>query len=150
MSCHHIISDSDIENIYDINDVSSYETDINCIDVSSKSARIDIFSSTGDRINEIDIYREYHENYDLRGTKEREFGKVALHQIFFLKEEYQQLGLTTSFFWKEINIYRDNGFKQIHLEATKDGILVWRSLGYKYLDENTEVNLNQNKSSKIV
>ena len=138
MSCHHIISDSDIENIYDVNGVSSYETDIDCINVSSKSARIDIFSSTGDKINETYIEREYYEDYELRGTRELKLGKVALHQTFFLKEMYQRLGLATSFFWKEINIYRDNGFKEIHLDAVEDGVIVWRTLGYKYLDENTE------------
>jgi len=138
MPCHHIISDIDIENIYKIKEVSYCDININCIDEFIKSSTIDIYSEKKDRLNKTYIAREYHENYELRGTKELKVGKVALHQTFFLKEEYQKLGLATAIFEKEKDIYRENGFKEIHLDAVEDGVIVWRTLGYKYSDEDTE------------
>jgi GNAT superfamily N-acetyltransferase len=140
MSCHHIISDSDIENIYGITKISSFDIETTCYGIERKSAKIDIYSDTA-KMNLTDITREYHDDYELRGTEILELGKVALHQTFFLKEEYQRNGIADSLFLKEIRIYREKGFKEIHLDAVEDGVIAWRSLGYSYLDESTEVNL---------
>ena len=140
MSCHHIISDSDIEKIYNITKISSFHIETTCYDINRKGANIDIYSDS-DKMNSTDITREYHDDYELRGTSTLELGKVALHKTFFLKKEYRKDGIADSLFWREIDIYKDNGFKEIHLDAVEDGVIVWRSLGYRYLDENTEVNL---------
>ena len=140
MPCHHIISDTDIEHIYDIKKVSSYDISIDCVNKVKKSVSIDIFLNA-DKLNKTYITREYRENYELRGTTEVKLDKVALHQTFFLKEEYQNKGLATDFFEKELEIYRKNGFKEIHLDAVEDGIIVWHKLGYIYLDEDTEYSL---------
>jgi len=140
MSCHHIISDFDIEKIYNITKISSFNIETTCYHINRKSAKIDIYIGS-DKMNSTDITREYHDGYELRGSSTLELGKVALHQTFFLKEEYQRNGIADSFFMKEKSIYLDNGFKEIHLDAVEDGIIAWRSLGYEYLDENTEVNL---------
>ncbi len=140
MPCHSIISDEDIEKIYDIPKISSFDIVTDCLDKSKKSAKIDIFKDSK-RLNTTYITREYDENYELRGTTESTLGKVVLHQTFFLQEENQKLGLATSLFWKELDIYRNNDFNEIHLDAIEDGIIVWHSLGYHYLDESTEANL---------
>jgi len=140
MPCHHIISDEDIEKVYDIPEISSYDIETNCFDQSKKSAKIDIFQKTK-KLNKSYITIEYCQNYELRGTAESILGKVVLCQTFFLEEEHQNLGLATSLFWKERDIYRNNNFNEIHLDAIEDGIIVWRSLGYNYLDDSTEANL---------
>lgn len=140
MPCHHIISDSDIRNIYDISKISNADIETVCNDMNSKSIKVDIYFDL-DKMNSTYITREYYDEYELRGTRTLELGKVALHQTFFLKEEYQRTGIADSLFLKEISTYSDNAFKEIHLDAVEDGVIVWRSLGYRYLDESTEVNL---------
>jgi len=140
MPCHHIISDRDIEKIYKITQISRYKISIECHDKNIKTLKIDIYSDS-DRMNLGSITREYHIDYELRGIETSEMGKVALHQTFFLKESYQKKNIARSLFDQEITIYANNEFNEIHLDAIEDGVIVWRSLGYKYLDESTEENL---------
>jgi len=133
--CNDILSDSDIEKIYQNFDL---ELDSDCTNNNEKSVICDI-KKDNKLINETKIGRTYYREYDL--IKYIFKGKVAKHDMFILKAEYRNKGIAKSIHNNEMDIYQKNNFKQIQLEAAFDGIIVWKKLGFNYVNKNAERNL---------
>lgn len=132
MPSTQVISDNDIEIIYKttpierVNISSVYDTD------ELQKTTIDIFDKDNIRINKEPIYREYHINKLLKSSKG--LGKVAEHKLFVLKDNQRGKGIAKKLHDKEIEIYSNNDFREIHLNAAWDGIFTWGKLGFKYVN----------------
>jgi len=141
MGCNQLISDSDIEKIYqDDNLITSNQicTAI-CKNNDIKNTNIHIFHQQNYmcQLNEnTPIIREYHKNYKLASpTSIDDNGKVALHEQFLLKPEFRNQKVATNVHRKELETYRKLGFKEIQLEAEMDGLIVWQKMFFKFKDE---------------
>lgn len=137
MICHEIISDDCIDAIYDVNLIASRKVNSKCKDSFTKTAEITILDTNNRGMTQIVIKREYHSAKLLYG-KENEFGKVAEHKTFILHKEFRKKGIAREITANEEKIYGEKSFDQVQLEAEWDGVVVWRKLGYEYVDETAE------------
>lgn len=143
MQCDYIISDNDVEEIYD-NTSYNLESTIHksCDEVNSKYISLNITTNSNE-LTTSPIKREFF-NEKLLFNKAGTVGKVAEHIHFFIKEEYRQEGIAKAIHENELVIYTRNDFKQIQLTAVGDGVLVWRKLYYKYKDSTQEKKILDN------
>ena len=135
MFCNDLINDSDIEAIYKpcrcIDDVmiKSY-----CEGSDKKISKVNIYKSNV-LVNIKPIERNYLRNAPLRSM--RGSGKIAIHKLFVLKDKYRgkkfnNKTISANFHEKEMEIYRQNKFVEIQLEAAWSGITHWPKLGFEF------------------
>jgi len=83
-------------------------------------------------MNKEPIHREYHITKSLKSSEG--LGKVAEHKLFVLNDNQRGKGIAKKLHDKEIQIYVNNEFVEIHLDAAWDGIFTWDKLGFKYVN----------------
>ncbi|QSZ42835.1 hypothetical protein GJV85_12185 [Sulfurimonas aquatica] len=141
-----IISDATIEKIYNVDNLSKINIDYNnCDDVTKiKHVCISLYDKNGNIINHkqklrykcsldleyIPVVREYYADKKLRGKSNS--GKVAYHHIFALSVKGD--GTARQIANNENELYKANSFKEIHIDATADGIIVWPRMGFEYVN----------------
>ncbi len=137
-----LLADEKIEKIYDdIYDIVKIELfNKKCQSDNEKIVSLNLFNKD-DKLNDSEIKRIFYSNYEFRGREGS--GKVAFHDIFFLKDKYKSIGLAKKIHEKEKEIYKNNSIQQIHLNPMSDGVIVWAKLGYLYLDRESEIIINQ-------
>lgn len=127
-----LISNEDIEKIY------KSHVDVNQIEISSEShtniKHVNITSIC--TINNINILANtlrirYLKNHNLNTQKDTA-GKIVKYAFVELKENERGKQYITTFEKKASEIYFDNDFMEIQLDAAWDGIIVWPKLGYSY------------------
>ncbi len=138
MSCNDLISNIDIESIYD--NVTSHlltaSMHSHCIDSDTKKANISI-QLNGDDLTTNLTKREYFRDRPLINHLGSS-GKVVEHITFVIKDEYRDDGIAKSIHVEELKIYERNEFQQIQLTAVGQGILVWYHLYYKFVEDDGE------------
>lgn len=132
-----VMPDSNIRNIYKIQEISKVNLETIHEEQSVKGAVIDIFNST-EQINSAPIVRLYHGKKDLINSDIKD-GKVVEHVQCYYYEKYRTFGLGSNISEREKSEYKEKEFLQIHINnASADGIVVWRKLGFQYVDENAD------------
>lgn len=139
MACNDLISDTDIKNIYmDYNLIVKNNIKSKCKDDNIKESVIVLIDKNGDTMLERNIERIYYREKRLY-SRENQFGKVAEHKYFILKDNFQRKKIASKVHKKELTTYVKNEFDEIHLEAAWDGLVVWKKMLYKFanhIDEN--------------
>lgn len=130
MSCNNIIADSDIKMIYEstqhvdeVSIVSSCEND------DKKITNINLVKDAV-TMNRQTVEREYLRNARLRNNENQ--GKVVVNKLLALKDAYRGKNITKKFHEKEVEIYKNNDFKEIQLDAAWNGITHWPELGFEF------------------
>jgi hypothetical protein len=141
MSINHpsnlVMLDSSIKNIYKIQEISRMELETVPEKEDVKGAIINIFNSNN-QINSAPIIRFYYGKKDLINSPVKD-GKVVEHVQCYYYEKYRTFGLGSKINEREKSEYKKNNFLQIHVNnASADGIVVWRRLGFQYVDENAD------------
>ena len=132
-----VMPDSNIENIYKIQEITRVVLETVPEKEDVKGAIINIFNST-EQINNAPIIRFYYSKKDLIKSSIKD-GKVVEHVQCYYNEKYKTFGLGSKINEREKIEYKKNEFLQIHINnASADGIIVWRRLGFQYVDENAD------------
>lgn len=132
-----VMPDSNIENIYKVEEIT--RTDLETLHEKEdvKGAIINIFNMT-EQINSAPIIRFYYGKKDLINSHIKD-GKVVEHVQCYYYEKYRTFGLGSKISEREKREYKKNKFLQIHVNnASADGIVVWRKLGFQYVDVNAD------------
>lgn len=127
-----IISDNDIEKIYKTTPIKRVDVLSVCDTEELQKTVIDIFDKDNTQMNKEPIHREYHTTKSLKSYEGS--GKVAEHKLFVLNDNQKGKGIAKKLHDKEIQIYVNNEFVEIHLHAAWDGIFIWDKLGFKYVN----------------
>lgn len=134
--CDDILNNDDIKKIYNVKEIKKAKLTTDCDSDDKKGMDIDIFNDI-EQINSAFILRNYYRNKSY--LKKEGSGKVAEHVQCYFHDKYKSFGLGSKLSKREKKVYLENNFSQIHLNnASADGIIVWRKLGFEYVDENTE------------
>jgi len=144
MGCNDLISDEDIENIYQDNSlILRNEVVSSCKNDNNKQATIHIYDKDnlhmceGGRIGA--IIRKYQRNSHFFSPSLSDTGKVVTHEQFLLRPQYRRKTIIKTIHAKEIEIYKRLGFQEIQLEAEFDGLVVWKKMLFKFKED---INLN--------
>lgn len=132
--CDKIISDEDILRNYAVKEVTkiTFAPDL-CKSASIKQCKIDLIGKNGVFVTYLPIERAYHAQKELRAFDG--IGKVAEHKLFILNETYRGKGIASTIAKNEEQVYLDNKFNEVHIDAAWDGVHVWRRLGYNYTSD---------------
>jgi hypothetical protein len=139
MSCNSLISNTQIEDIYkDDNLISSNGVTHLCNeDNSIKKVHIEIYDATDTFMLKRPIERSYYRDYPLIADSEST-GKVVKHEYFILQETFRGKKIASAIHAKEIATYRLCDFKEIHLDAAWDGLIVWKKMFFKFKNPQAE------------
>jgi len=145
MGCNDLISDEDIENIYqDDSLILRNEVVTSCKNDDIKKATIHIYDKDnlhmceGGRIGA--IIRKYHRNsHFFSPSNPSDIGKVVTHEQFLLRPQYRRKSIIKIIHPKEVETYIRLGFQEIQLEAEFDGLIVWKKMHFKFKED---LNLN--------
>jgi hypothetical protein len=102
------------------------------ITISSKNL-IEDDNYLDNEVTESPAVRTYYENKQLINSPICD--KVVNHESFTLKGDFRKKGLAKKIHNEELEIYRNNSVKEIHLKSASDGILVWLFLEFDFIDE---------------
>ena len=132
MSCHDLISDAMIENIYKaVDPIASNQVQTECTDDNTKHAFVEIFTSEHTSMLVHPIERNYYKEKEL-WAKPGEVGKVVKHEYFILDDAFRGNGIAKKIHIREMDAYRTNGFQEIQLDAAWDGLIVWKKLYFHF------------------
>jgi len=125
-----ILSDANIESIYKTSPIK--RVDISSVHDTPEVQKTDIHIFDADDLpmNSQPIMREYHEQKALKSFSGS--GKVAEHKMFVLQPALRGKGIAKKLHDKEMPVYLNNEFVEIHLDAAWDGIFRWEKFGFKY------------------
>ncbi len=138
MACNNLISNAAIESVY--NDgafVASNRVVSSCINNDTKKAFVEIFDENNTALLEKPIERSYFRQKPLLSNASSS-GKVVKHEYFILKDEFQGKKIASKVHAKEMEVYRNNGFVEIQLDAAWDGLVVWKKMLYKFASAKDE------------
>jgi len=133
--CNNLINDTDIKGIYNsCQCVDNVQIESTCSNENKKISKINIYKNAAS-INQVPIERNYCKNIPLRSTNGE--GKVAIHKLFVLKDEYRgkkfnTKTISTNFHEQEMEVYKCNEFIEIQLNAAWSGITHWPKLGFEF------------------
>jgi len=131
VSCNDLIDNTDIKAIYEsCQCVDHADVASNCNDVDIKVAKINLTKDTT-TINKVPIERKYCRNAPLQSI-DGGHGKVVINKLFVLKDDYRGKNTTKKFHKKELELYAQNQFIEIQLDAAWSGITHWPKLGFEF------------------
>lgn len=146
MSCNSIIPDSEVSAIY-TNVDADYSIDVvknECRNAAtSKYVHLEVSKGNEILLDKPIIWDFLKES---RCWKSGTYGKVAKFEQITIASKFKDLKIATKFDESGIVILRRNQFKEIHITAIHDGILVWSKLFYKFVyreDEDKIIGLFQ-------
>jgi len=127
-----LIADSDIQYIY------TYHENINEINMSSETQDTikhvtitALYTKEGINILGKPLLLRYLRNCKLRAYSPQT-GKVVKYGFILLQKDQRKKKYISSFENLAMNIYKENDFLEIQLDAAWDGIIAWPKLGFKY------------------
>ena len=129
MSCHYIISDNQILEAYTINGLtpkfreSSYDENPKCIDEEHKESLIYLLKDDVEVLQHCCIHNEYF----LRESK-----KIVKLNNITIKDTLRNQKIVKNIIYKNREVYKENGYQEIILKAIKDGVIVWKKLGFQF------------------
>ncbi len=149
MSCHKLISDSDIQTIFELDDIiTEVICTSECPDINTKVAHIHIYNKEDSLITDTNYKCEHNTNYICRVYHAKKklknsdkIAKIAEHKLLVLKKEYRNRKISKFLKENEDRIYKKNDIKQVWLEAIWDGIITWNRIGYIFVDPSIENDL---------
>lgn len=138
MSCNSLMQNSSIEYIYhDKEFIISNQVETECLNEETKKALIYIFDKNENTLLIRPIERTYFKEKELH-SKNGNYGKVVKHDYFILKNEFHGNNIATKIHKNEIQSYKNNNFIEIHLDAAWDGLIVWKKLFFKFVNQKQE------------
>ena len=143
LSCDRVLTDAEIVSIYNIKQEKLKASVVykDCRGGGSdaqKYVRIEV-STANDVLVERPVEREYFEQAKL--LSKTGYGKVAKHYLFRLKESYKQHGIGKELHANEFTLYKLREFDEIQLKAAWDGLVVWRRLHFRFINQDVEKSL---------
>ena len=129
MNCDTLISNSQILEAYSINDIipkfrsSDYDSNPKCIDENHKDVLLYLIKNNDEVLQHCCIHNEFLKCSDKKIVK--------LNNIT-IKEDLRRKKITKHILYKNKEVYKQNGFKEITLKAIKDGVIVWKRLGFEF------------------
>ncbi len=142
MSCNHIISDSEIESIYKIDSTYSVEFKKNeCrFDETSKFIHLYVEKDSNIILHKPIVW-DFLEDSRLYSISN--YGKVARFDQIEISSGYKEDGISKIFDERAYSVLKRNNFKEIQLSATRDGIVVWPRLFYKFQNPKDDDKIRQ-------
>lgn len=143
MSCNHIISDTEIENIYKKSqyyDVQLQRKDCRFND-TSKYVFIEVKKDNEIILDKPIIWDYLKESRLFKNAPHSGYGKVAKYEQIEIKSKFRDEKIAKHFDTKAYEVYKRNNFKEIQMHAIKDGIIVWPKLFYQFVNPNDEKKL---------
>ena len=135
MSCNEIITDDDIKMIYESSrHVDQVNITSECESFDKKITNINLVKDAL-IMNLKLIKREYLRNAPLRSNDNQ--GKIVVNKFLALKDSYRGKNITKKFYQKEKEIYKNNDFIEIQLDAAWNGITHWPELGFEFYKLNS-------------
>ena len=138
MACNNLISDAQIESIYQDDDlIKSNDVASLCSDVDLKKSQINIYDKNDVCMLQRPIERSYFRDKELFVDSSLS-GKVVKHEYFILKDEFQGKKVFSKIHLKEMDTYRACEFKEIQLDAAWDGLVVWKKMFFVFKSKRDE------------
>lgn len=140
--CDHIISDNQIENIY--NNCHAHVSSVNvhnatCITDDCKEYNVELQSADNKKIN-IALQRQIENDCQLK-SNESMVGKVAHNKFFALNDEFKKKGIGKAVHQRECIEYANIGVQEIQITAYWDGVVFWPLNHFKIEDESNDLEL---------